>query len=560
MKRTEKGSNIPKFDGENLEEVLHHYLRPASQEQVDTDCGQVLSRLEYRAVELAQRELITDDSPASLFIWPRRAALSAAAVILVAIGITILLQQYQGVAMVRVAEGTLYRLVDGKLQDVLPGRTLDYGQMVRANDAGSVLVLADTSRVEMRPASEFSIDRAGDGIRINLSKGGVIVSAAKQRGGHLYVRTKDMTVSVVGTVFLVNAEEEGSRVAVIEGEVRLQQGAVEQKLGAGELVATNPQMEWRPVKQEIGWSRHVEAHMALFQASARQIPVSERVAFEAASIRARERASGGGRGGNGGITVLPNGCSLIGATVDPRRFAAQSATVYTLIAWAYGANFVHPLTGGCPDIVEQDLITGGPGWTRSDLWDIEAVIPAGSPSYTEAQLRKGQASQLQRMILSLLEERFNLVVRRETKQVAAYALTAGEGPRFVVAQQVFPGGRDNSAFRERWERLQPGSVWLEGPALCAKEGSIADLIPTISRYSRRPILDRTGISRPIDFCLMFTPENFGNGLGFVTGGVAAQPLPSLSTALEEQMGLKLEDTKTSVDVWVIESVAKPSDN
>jgi hypothetical protein len=49
-----------------------------------------------------------------------------------------------------------------------------------------------------------------------------------------------------------------------------------------------------------------------------------------------------------------------------------------VIAWAYGANFVHPLTGGCPDIVEQDLITGGPGWTRSDLWDIEAVIPAGS--------------------------------------------------------------------------------------------------------------------------------------------------------------------------------------
>jgi hypothetical protein len=47
-------------------------------------------------------------------------------------------------------------------------------------------------------------------------------------------------------------------------------------------------------------------------------------------------------------------------------------------------------------------------------------------------------------------------------------------------------------------------------------------------------------------------------LGFVTGGVAAQPLRSLSTALEEQMDLKLEDTKNSVDVWVIESVAKPN--
>jgi RNA polymerase sigma factor (sigma-70 family) len=69
------------------------------------------------------------------------------------------------------------------------------------------------SRVEIREMSELSLDHASDGLRIRLSKGSIIVNAAKQRNGHLYVQTKDMTVSVVGTVFVVNAEEAGSRVA-----------------------------------------------------------------------------------------------------------------------------------------------------------------------------------------------------------------------------------------------------------------------------------------------------------------------------------------------------------
>jgi hypothetical protein len=80
-------------------------------------------------------------------------------------------------------------------------------------------------------------------------------------------QTKDVTVSVVGTVFLVNAEEEGSQVAVIEGEVRVQHGAAERKLRPGEQVATGPSMEPQPVKEEISWSRNAEAHAVLLAQS-----------------------------------------------------------------------------------------------------------------------------------------------------------------------------------------------------------------------------------------------------------------------------------------------------
>ena len=89
---------------------------------------------------------------------------------------------------------------------------------------GLQVTLADDSRVEMRAHAEMTVDRASDGIQIDLKTGDIIVTAAKQRDGHLYVRTKDMTVAVDGTVFLANAGQQGSRVGVIEGEVRVREG------------------------------------------------------------------------------------------------------------------------------------------------------------------------------------------------------------------------------------------------------------------------------------------------------------------------------------------------
>src|SRR5262249_16201046 len=91
-----------------------------------------------------------------------------------------------------------------------PSAVVEVGDVVVADDhvrslTGGVVALADQSRVEMRGQTEFALERADDGVRIHLFRGSVIVSAAKQPQGHLYVQTKDVTVSVVGTVFLVNA-------------------------------------------------------------------------------------------------------------------------------------------------------------------------------------------------------------------------------------------------------------------------------------------------------------------------------------------------------------------
>ena len=134
-------------------------------------------------------------------LWGAVAAAVVIAVVLPALLVRNL-RQSSAPAVVETADGKLW---------------LAFGDIVRASGgAGEVLALADGSRVEMRSQSELSIERANDGVRIRLNKGSVIVSAAKQGAGHLYVQTKDVTVSVVGTVFLVNSEEAGSRVAVIQ--------------------------------------------------------------------------------------------------------------------------------------------------------------------------------------------------------------------------------------------------------------------------------------------------------------------------------------------------------
>src|SRR5262249_37912989 len=105
---------------------------------------------------------------------------------------------------------------------------------------GRMLTLSDGSQVEMRSQSELQVHHADDGLRIRLKAGSIIVTAAKQGAGHLYVETKDAVASVVGTVFVVGVEQAGSRVGVLEGIVKVQHGAATENLSAGQQVATNP--------------------------------------------------------------------------------------------------------------------------------------------------------------------------------------------------------------------------------------------------------------------------------------------------------------------------------
>jgi len=135
--------------------------------------------------------------------------------------------------------------------------------VLTSTSAGRMLDLPDGSQVEMRAQSQLRIDHADDGLRIRLIAGSVIVTAAKQGSGHLYVATSDAMVSVVGTVFVVTAEQTGSRVGIIEGVVNVGGAAISQKLFPGQQVATNPAIGQVPLEVQVAWSRNAAMYLAM---------------------------------------------------------------------------------------------------------------------------------------------------------------------------------------------------------------------------------------------------------------------------------------------------------
>ena len=121
-----------------------------------------------------------DARPASLWNLRRPFFLAAAAVVVVVVALTGLRNTPNGArAFVESADGSLYRVSGGTSHDMFPGDRVESGEAVRSK-AAAVLALADGSHVEMRVDSELALERADDGVRIRLTQGSIIVTAAKQ--------------------------------------------------------------------------------------------------------------------------------------------------------------------------------------------------------------------------------------------------------------------------------------------------------------------------------------------------------------------------------------------
>ena len=159
-------------------------------------------------------------------------------------------------ATVQAAEGQVYQIADTRSTPVSSGERLQKGERIRtAKDAHAFVRLGDGSVIEMKDRSEFFITKNAQGTTIHLSRGAIVVEAAKQRNQHLFVDTGDSLVSVTGTIFSVNSGTKGARVSVIEGEVHMDHADNERVLRGGEQATTSSAIETIPVKDEVAWSR-----------------------------------------------------------------------------------------------------------------------------------------------------------------------------------------------------------------------------------------------------------------------------------------------------------------
>jgi ferric-dicitrate binding protein FerR (iron transport regulator) len=200
--------------------------------------------------------------PANRAVW-----MSLAAVLAIAIGFGLvrMIQEMRvgGAKMARIesVEGTLYRVAGDSSRAIGAGATIDEGEEVRTAKGSTALVrMADGSLIEMGERAGFSLDASRRGNTIQLERGRIIVKAAKQRDRHLYVATRDAEVSVTGTIFAVNSGTKGSRVSVVQGEVRVQQGRKDTLLHPGDQVTTHASVERVPVKDEVAWSRNAKEY------------------------------------------------------------------------------------------------------------------------------------------------------------------------------------------------------------------------------------------------------------------------------------------------------------
>ena len=205
------------------------------------------------------------------------------------------------------------------------------------------------------------------------------------------------------------------------------------------------------------------------------------------------------------------------------RFTARGYTLVLLMQQAYG--------------VMDWNVTGGPGWIRTDRWDIAAKANiAGNLTDT----------QLQPMLQRLLAERFKLRLHRDSKEMAGYALVVGRGGQKV---------RASVDSQEHPETFRMGKGELTGQGI------------TMDRFARwvggklgLVVVDKTGLQGVFDFKVTWTEEPARPTDGLPGADPREELRAAVFAALEDQLGLKIAPQKISVPMLVIDSVEKASEN
>lgn len=210
---------------------------------------------EGRVVAMPQPPARIGAAPAS---WYKLAA-AAAVVVVAGSGAWFALQQFghSGHAVVQSVNGALYAVRSDGIHPLAAGAPLPDGVEIRtAKDSTALLELRDGSVVEMRERSALMTSQAPRDISVRLERGSVIIQAAHRSQGHLFVATADCRVAVTGTIFGVTAGAKGSRVSVVQGEVRVDQDGREKVLQPGTQTVTSPDLEPESVKEDLSWSRN----------------------------------------------------------------------------------------------------------------------------------------------------------------------------------------------------------------------------------------------------------------------------------------------------------------
>ena len=234
--------------------------------------------------------------------------------------------------------------------------------------------------------------------------------------------------------------------------------------------------------------------------------------------------------------------------------------------------FIRPGPGGGVTITNMSLkelivlawrvqpfeISGGPPWVESARYDIVAK-PETRPKPAELQV----------MLQLLLQDRFQLAVHRETKELPIYALVLARkdgklGPQLVESKEGACTPADPTRPPPPPEPGKPpalscGQMRMSPAGLTVVAMRVGDLAPIVSRFLGRTVVDKTGLTGKFDIHAEWSPDP----AQLPPGALAPPPDPagpSIFTAFQEQLGLKVESQKGPVEMVIIDRAEKPSEN
>jgi uncharacterized protein (TIGR03435 family) len=219
------------------------------------------------------------------------------------------------------------------------------------------------------------------------------------------------------------------------------------------------------------------------------------------------------------VSVKPGDPASMGSSwgAPPGRVVMRNVTLRFLVTDTYRLN--------------DYQLDGGPKWLDSAKFNVDAKLPDGAPQ-----------SQVPLMMQAMLADRFKLQVHRETKTRPEYELVVAKGgPKLQAPRDSDPNPGSSSTSEGS------GQIRIKGAAV-----PISTLIGRLTGYAGAPVLDRTGLTGQYTFTLTFAP--------MVETSVQDENLPSVFTAVQQQLGLKLEPTKGPVEVLVIDHAEMPSAN
>lgn len=250
-------------------------------------------------------------------------------------------------------------------------------------------------------------------------------------------------------------------------------------------------------------------------------------AFEAASVKRRTEPGGGFMGRQ------PGG-----------RFTAQGVSLKDLIVFSYE--------------VQPYQIVDGPRWIDAERWDVTATGAPGTPADVLVALQ------------GLLANRFSLVVRRDKRELPVYALVSARSDG-QLGPRLKPSAIDCAVVQK--EALKTGVIPPQAKQSCNAQGRVGSIqiggsplsvfAAMLSTRLQRTVVDRTALAGPFDLTLTYTPEPSQIAQGVLSPG--QEPTfdpngPSIFTAVQEQLGLKLEATRAPVDVLVVDRAEFATEN